>query len=261
MEKLKCALVSVLGCWLAGAALLLAGGTPLAAGAAVEEDAVERLRSSMAYLADLKTFGLETHSTLEAVLHSGQKIQFDTAVYVTVQRPDKMHARRLGDLVEQLRRRESPSVGDGRVESGHDEAVNRFWRVGEWHGDNTHAHRGVAQQAPDGGTPDGCCVHEAGLVGAGRAGGEAVDAVLPGVHASHEGGPCLGSDGMYRGLENAPAATRHEAGEYGQLPLLDPGENHIESGSVETDDQDTRAFWKTGTTASPRIQSVTAASR
>lgn len=101
MAKMKCALASVLSCWLAGGALLLAGGTPPAAGAAIEEEAVERLRSSMAYLADLKTFGLETHSTLEAVLHSGQKIQFDTAVYVTVQRPDKMHARRLGDLVDQ----------------------------------------------------------------------------------------------------------------------------------------------------------------
>ena len=96
-------LVSTGRCWLAGCFLLLAGGTSLslAAESTIEEAAVERLRKSMAYLADLKAFGLETQSTIEAVLHSGQKIQFDNAINVTVQRPDKMHAKRLGDLVDQ----------------------------------------------------------------------------------------------------------------------------------------------------------------
>lgn len=84
-----------------GYALLLASGQSLAAESAIEEDAVQRLRTSMSYLADLKAFGLATHSTIEAVLESGQKLQFDSAVDVTVQRPDKLHATRLGDIVDQ----------------------------------------------------------------------------------------------------------------------------------------------------------------
>ena len=67
----------------------------------IEKAAVERLQASMSYLAGLKTFSLETHSTLEVVLHSGQKIQFDNSVDVTVQRPNKLHAMRRGDLMHQ----------------------------------------------------------------------------------------------------------------------------------------------------------------
>ena len=100
---IKLSLVSPARCWLAGWTLLLAGGTSLslASEPAIEEAAVERLRKSMDYLADLDAFALETHSTIEAVLDSGQKIQFDSSVHVTVQRPDKLHARRIGDLVDQ----------------------------------------------------------------------------------------------------------------------------------------------------------------
>lgn len=83
------------------ACLLVITGQAQAAGSGIEKAAVDRLRTSMSYLGGLKTFSLETHSTIEVVLHSGQKIQFDNSINAEVQRPDKFHAIRLGDLLDQ----------------------------------------------------------------------------------------------------------------------------------------------------------------
>ena len=69
--------------------------------AGVDPQATTILKKSTDYLADLKQFGGEVHATLEAVLQSGQKLQFDTAVTFTVQRPNKLVAQRKGDLVNQ----------------------------------------------------------------------------------------------------------------------------------------------------------------
>ena len=63
--------------------------------------AVDRLRHSLDYLAGMEAFSLEAHSSLEVVLLSGQKIQFDNSSRLTVQRPNKLHAERLGELVAQ----------------------------------------------------------------------------------------------------------------------------------------------------------------
>lgn len=41
--------------------------------AAIESDAVSRLQESMDYVAGLQTFALQTNSTIEVVLESGQK--------------------------------------------------------------------------------------------------------------------------------------------------------------------------------------------
>jgi hypothetical protein len=62
---------------------------------------VDRLRHSLNYLAGMEAFSLAAHSSLEVVLLSGQKIQFDNSSRLTVQRPNKLHAERLGDLVAQ----------------------------------------------------------------------------------------------------------------------------------------------------------------
>jgi len=81
-------------------ALLPSGGHAQPAG--IDPQASAILKRSMDYLAGLKAFSVDAHSTLEATLTSGQKLQFDSASTVTLQRPDKLVARRgKGDVVNQ----------------------------------------------------------------------------------------------------------------------------------------------------------------
>ena len=56
----------------------------------------------MDFLASQKQFSVETRSSLEVVLVSGQKIQFDHTARQSVQRPNKLRAERTGDLVDQV---------------------------------------------------------------------------------------------------------------------------------------------------------------
>jgi hypothetical protein len=70
--------------------------------AGVDPKALAMLKRSTDYLAGLKQFSVDTHATIEAVLDSGQKLMFDNAASVTVQRPNKLVARRKGDLVNQI---------------------------------------------------------------------------------------------------------------------------------------------------------------
>lgn len=90
----------------AGAAAVLATTmlSPATAGAAtgVAPEAEQLLRAATSFLASQERFSVDTHSTLEAVLESGQKIQFDHAASLSVQRPDKLRAERRGDLVDQV---------------------------------------------------------------------------------------------------------------------------------------------------------------
>ena len=69
---------------------------------AVDPAATRILKRSTDYLAGLHRFSADTRNTLEAVLQSGQKIQFDAAASLIVQRPDKLRAERKGDLVDQV---------------------------------------------------------------------------------------------------------------------------------------------------------------
>jgi hypothetical protein len=60
------------------------------------------LVAAMDYLAGLKAFSLEAQNSIEATLTSGQKLQFDSASNLTLQRPNKLVARRgKGDVVNQ----------------------------------------------------------------------------------------------------------------------------------------------------------------
>ncbi len=53
----------------------------------------------MDFLGGLQQFGLITDSSIEAVLESGQKLQFDSATSrVSIRRPNRLHALRLGEL-------------------------------------------------------------------------------------------------------------------------------------------------------------------
>ena len=83
------------------AAVLLAGATPLAAETAAEPQAKQILKRSMDYLAGLQQFGLTTESSIEVVLENGQKLQFDSATSVSVQRQNRLYALRLGEMADQ----------------------------------------------------------------------------------------------------------------------------------------------------------------
>lgn len=81
--------------------LAISLATPIAAQDGIEPAAQQRLRASLDYLNTLETFTVATHGNVEVVLLDGQKIQFLNQVDLAVQRPNRMHARRLGDALEQ----------------------------------------------------------------------------------------------------------------------------------------------------------------
>ena len=86
------------------AALLLTVAAPLAAlaqPAGIDPEATKLLKASTDFLARQQRFSVETRNTLEVVLTSGQKIQFDHAARMWLHRPNKLRADRTGDLVEQ----------------------------------------------------------------------------------------------------------------------------------------------------------------
>jgi hypothetical protein len=87
---------------LAGLAASVLWGTAAAQPAGIDPQAEKLLRASTDYLAAQKQFSAETRNTLEVVLVSGQKVQFEHTAKLAVQRPDRLRAERTGDLVEQL---------------------------------------------------------------------------------------------------------------------------------------------------------------
>jgi len=82
-------------------AVMLATCSPVWAHPAVSSDATAALKRMTDYLAGLQAYSLETQNTLEVVLESGQKLQFDSATSYSAKRPDKFRANRYGDLVKQ----------------------------------------------------------------------------------------------------------------------------------------------------------------
>ena len=67
----------------------------------MDPEAPKILRRMTDYLGSLQQFTVDTQTTVEGVLTSGQKLQFDTVASVMVRRPDKLRAERKGDLVSQ----------------------------------------------------------------------------------------------------------------------------------------------------------------
>lgn len=99
-------LISARGAWLATLFALscIAAATGAVAGQTkgVDPEAERLLRAATTFLAGQPQFSVDTESTIEVVLDSGQKLQFDHAATLTVQRPNKLRAERRGDLVDQL---------------------------------------------------------------------------------------------------------------------------------------------------------------
>ncbi len=53
------------------------------------------------YLSSLKQFRVDSNTSIEAVILTGQKLQFDHHVVITVMRPNKLRAERAGELISQ----------------------------------------------------------------------------------------------------------------------------------------------------------------
>jgi hypothetical protein len=86
-------------------ALLLAAASPQAAPAqpaGIAPEAERLLKASTDFLARQQRFSLDTQSSIDVVLPSGQKIQYDHTVKVSVERPNRLRAERTGDLVDQV---------------------------------------------------------------------------------------------------------------------------------------------------------------
>lgn len=69
--------------------------------AGMDPQAEKLLRRMSDYLAGRQQFSVTTENTIEVVLTSGQKLQFDSPATVTVWRPNRMRANRKGDIVNQ----------------------------------------------------------------------------------------------------------------------------------------------------------------
>jgi hypothetical protein len=70
--------------------------------AGISPEAQRLLKASTDFLASQKQFSANTRITLEVVLKSGQKIEFNHTARQSVQRPNKLRAERTGDLVNQV---------------------------------------------------------------------------------------------------------------------------------------------------------------
>jgi hypothetical protein len=68
----------------------------------ISPDAQRLLKASTDFLASQQQFSADTRNTLEIVLKSGQKIEFNHTARQSVQRPNKLRAERTGDLVNQV---------------------------------------------------------------------------------------------------------------------------------------------------------------
>ncbi len=67
----------------------------------IEPQADKILQQMSNYLGGLDKFTISSHSTIETMLDSGQKIMLDHDNVSSVRRPDKFYSSRLGDAVEQ----------------------------------------------------------------------------------------------------------------------------------------------------------------
>ncbi|HWS41051.1 MAG TPA: DUF2092 domain-containing protein [Arenimonas sp.] len=66
-----------------------------------DKDALALLKSSLDYVASLQQFTVQSESTIEVVLINGQKIQFNNNASMALLRPNKLIAKRVGDIIDQ----------------------------------------------------------------------------------------------------------------------------------------------------------------
>jgi hypothetical protein len=68
----------------------------------VDPAAVQILKKMTDYLGSLKKFSVHTQTTFEDLLESGHRVDFEISANVIISRPNKLHAERKGDLVDQV---------------------------------------------------------------------------------------------------------------------------------------------------------------
>ena len=68
---------------------------------AVDPAATQILQKMTDYLGSIKQFSVHTQNTLEDVLDSGHRVDFDISASVIVSRPNRLLAERRGDLIDQ----------------------------------------------------------------------------------------------------------------------------------------------------------------
>ena len=68
----------------------------------VDPAATQILQRMTDYLSRLKQFSVHTQTTLEDLLESGHRVDFDISANVIISRPNKLHAERKGDLIDQV---------------------------------------------------------------------------------------------------------------------------------------------------------------
>jgi hypothetical protein len=68
----------------------------------VDPAATQILQKMTDYLGSLKQFSVHTQTTLEDLLESGHRVDFDISANVIISRPNKLHAERKGDLIDQV---------------------------------------------------------------------------------------------------------------------------------------------------------------
>lgn len=68
---------------------------------AIDPMALKLLQRSTDYLAGLKTLSVDANASLDLVIANGQKLKFDQHNVITVQRPNKLRAQRVGEIVGQ----------------------------------------------------------------------------------------------------------------------------------------------------------------
>lgn len=86
----------------ASLAMLLIPLAPCAAqSAGVDPEAARLLKRMTDFVGSQQRFSLETVNVVEVVLDSGQKIQFTGGARTTVQRPNRLHSERVGDVISQ----------------------------------------------------------------------------------------------------------------------------------------------------------------
>jgi hypothetical protein len=69
---------------------------------AVDPAAPQTLQRMTDYLGSLQKFSLHTQNTLEDVLDSGHRVDFEVSANVVVSRPNKLQAERRGDVIDQI---------------------------------------------------------------------------------------------------------------------------------------------------------------
>lgn len=98
--SILCRVFLITSCFLIISSLVLPS-SGFCQNSSVEPKAHQLLKAMSDYVSGLKLFEIHTENTLEVVLHSGQKIQFDNPASLVLKRPDKFLATRNKDRVDQ----------------------------------------------------------------------------------------------------------------------------------------------------------------